>query len=160
MAEQLQFDFSGKQQRPQPRLLREPVKVEGLTPLTHRPWAEVNRFNWLVRELEVRRGLTTGETTAAGLSFQRVASEYLGEPARRGYADWAGRFVPIADNFKRGQLTRRDFARLLTFKDILDPKDDAMAECLRHHESVTRHFLNYWGTLKRLYNNEEWPGSD
>jgi hypothetical protein len=160
MAEQLRFDFGGKQQRPQPRLLKEPVKVEGLTPLSHRPLAEINKFDWFVRELERWRGLTAGETTEAGLSFQKVAFEFLREPARRGYTDWAERFVPITDNFKRGQVTRRDFARLLTFKDILCPKDDAMAEYLRYPESVTRHFLGYWNTLKTLYNNEEWPGSD
>ena len=96
-----------------------------------------------------------------GLSFQAVASEFLAEPKRQNYTSWADRFIPIADRFRRGErIDRRDFASILTFKDVIKPNDLAMAECLRHPQSLTLHFHAYWNDLKRLYTEEEWPESD
>jgi hypothetical protein len=158
MTNQLHLDFSGRQQRPQPRLLKEPVLVEGLTELTHTPNALVNRFHWFARELEIRRGVTTEDDSEAGLSFKAVAFEFLSEPKRLNYCDYAEQFLSIEDRFKRGErIGRRDFARMLTFKDVIKPKDEAMAECLRHPRSVVLHFHEYWNELKRLYTDEEWP---
>ncbi|VVB73573.1 Uncharacterised protein [uncultured archaeon] len=161
MMKQGYLDFSGRQQRPQPRLLKEPVLIEGMTELTKTPYAHVNRFHWFARELEIRRGVTTGDTVESGLSFRTVSSEFLNEPTRRGYRDQAERFEPIADKFRRGEaISRRDFARMLTFKDVIQPADGAMAECLRHPGSLVRHFHAYWDSLKRLYSDEEWPESE
>ena len=161
MTKQLHLDFSGRQQRPQPRLLKAPVLIEGMTDLTHTPNSLVNKFHWFTRELEIRRGITTGEDSEMGLSFQAVASEFLAEPKRLNYTSWADRFIPIADRFRGDKrISRRDFAHILTFKDVIKPKDFAMAECLRHPQSLTLHFHAYWNDLKRLYTEEEWPESD